>query len=754
LPFRFPHLKLADNRRWFLFLGLVAVVAILLRIIYLAELRHTPPFAVLIGDARQYDYWAQEIAGGQWIGHEVFYQTPLYPYFLAIIFKLAGHQLIVVRVVQAFLGAASCVLLGSAGERFFDRRVGLISAALLAIYPPAIFFDGLIQKSSLDLFLMSAMLAALSAFVTRTHWKWLIPAGAALGLLTLNRENARVLIPIVIVWLLINFRQSNLRRRIGLVAIFSAAMALVLLPVGFRNYRVGGEFLISTSQLGPNLFIGNHPGAGGSYEPLVPGHGNAAYERDDARQLAETAMGRKLSPNEVSNYWVRRSLDYVKSQPGQWLRLMGRKFLLTFTAKEVVDTESIEAYADYSILLRGLLWFSFGVILPLAVFGAWLTRKDSPRLWILYAMFAGLAIAVAIFYVVARYRYPLVPIAIMFAAAGLSSISKNWRQPKRLGVAPLVAALVIAVPINVWPRMSEDETKLNIGEELVRMGQPAQAIPILQEAVKDSPEYAPAHFNLGVAFNAAGRKDEALDEFGSAITLMPNYFDAQAAMALTLLETGRPVGAIEHFREAARLRPDLPAIHRDLGNALMRADKRADALAAYQAALNLNPNDAATHNGIAIALQQDGKIDEAIQHYEAALKLKPDDAGTHSNLAIALDDKGNHDAAMAHLQRAVQLDPDNVGIRANFGDLLSRLNRFDEAIEQYEQAVRLSGDSLEMLLRLAQLYAAAHRFDNAVATLEKAAAQTRAAGAGEATAQIEQAISAYRARMPKSPPAK
>lgn len=36
--------------------------------------------------------------------------------------------------------------------------------------------------------------------------------------------------------------------------------------------------------------------------------------------------------------------------------------LLTFNAREAVDIESIEAYSQYSIALRLLLWLNFGVI--------------------------------------------------------------------------------------------------------------------------------------------------------------------------------------------------------------------------------------------------------------------------------------------------------------------------------------------------------------------------------------------------------
>ena len=167
MSFHIPHFNQKYLRGW-LPLIIIGVPAFALRLVYLVELRGTPLFAVLIGDGKQYDAWAQQIAGGQWIGTEVFYQTPLYPYFLAVIFKVAGHSLLTVRMIQALLGAAACVLLGLVARRFFNQAVAIVAAAMLAIYPPAIFFDGLIQKSSLDLFLMCALLAAL-AEIGRAH---------------------------------------------------------------------------------------------------------------------------------------------------------------------------------------------------------------------------------------------------------------------------------------------------------------------------------------------------------------------------------------------------------------------------------------------------------------------------------------------------------------------------------------------------------------------------------------------------------
>jgi Tfp pilus assembly protein PilF len=603
---RYP--RFLKPHSWLSALILIGVVALLLRVIYLLELRGTPFFSVLIGDGQQYDLWAQQIAAGQWIGTEVFYQTPLYPYFMAVIFKLAGHNLFAVRLIQAVLGSGSCVLLGLACRRFFSQRAGFIAAALLAVYPPAIFFDGLIQKSSLDLFFMALTLFVVGEFQQRRSWKWLVAAGLVIGLLTLNRENARILFPLIVVWLFFAFRDTSLKIRFGWSAIFTSAMLLVLLPVGFQNYYVAGDFLISTSQLGPNLYIGNHEGAQGSYEPLIPGRGNASFERIDATRLAEDALNHKLSPAEVSSYWTNRSLQYIRSKPFDWLSLMGWKVLLTFSAREIVDTESIEVYSDYSRILSLLSWLSFGLILPFGVFGIWCTRSEWRRLWLLYAMLFGLALAVAIFYVVARYRFPIVPIIILFAADGISWSGATIPAIKpaewKRWVPGALLAIAVTIPAFLVVGIGNDETLLNVSQELVRQNRPAEAVPLLEKAISASPNYAPLHFQLGVALNSSGNKDLALDAFDAAIKNQPDYFEAHSAMALTLREKGLAVNALQHFREAVRLRPSSVEARNNLGSALAESGKADEAVADYEEALKIEPDNPTTHSGLALVLHQ------------------------------------------------------------------------------------------------------------------------------------------------------
>ena len=90
---------------------------LIVRLIYIWQIRDSPFFDVLMGDARRYDAWATQIASGDVMGREVFYQAPLYPYFLGTIYAIAGHSLLIVRVCQALLGTASCVFLALTARR-------------------------------------------------------------------------------------------------------------------------------------------------------------------------------------------------------------------------------------------------------------------------------------------------------------------------------------------------------------------------------------------------------------------------------------------------------------------------------------------------------------------------------------------------------------------------------------------------------------------------------------------------------------
>src|SRR6185436_16654141 len=74
-------------------------VALLVRLAHWAAVRGEPFFAQLAVDSQEYDRWAQAIAGGDWLGSQVFFQAPLYPYLLAAVYA-GGRSLDAVYLLQ------------------------------------------------------------------------------------------------------------------------------------------------------------------------------------------------------------------------------------------------------------------------------------------------------------------------------------------------------------------------------------------------------------------------------------------------------------------------------------------------------------------------------------------------------------------------------------------------------------------------------------------------------------------------------
>jgi hypothetical protein len=76
----------------------------------------------------------------------------------------------------------------------------------------------------------------------------------------------------------------------------------------------------------------------------------------------------------VSDYWLQKSWDYIRSQTAQWLALLGKKWLLVWNAREIEDSDDFYIYQQWSWLLSFLAWFNhFGILAPLAVMGLCLT---------------------------------------------------------------------------------------------------------------------------------------------------------------------------------------------------------------------------------------------------------------------------------------------------------------------------------------------------------------------------------------------
>ncbi len=608
----------------------VFLLALAVRMIHVGSIGKAPFARLLVGDARSYDHWAQGIASGDWIGKETFYQAPLYPYALAVLYRAAGHDPMTVRWAQSILGALACAVLALAGRRWFSDAAGLAAGALLALYPPAIFFDGLVQKAALDNLFMCLLLASLGAYTAGGRERWLPIAGAVLGAFALTRENALVFFVVLAAWLPFHLRERRWRARLAAVGLVAAGMACVLVPVGLRNKAVGGEFLITTSQAGSNFFIGNNEKANGRYMPIRPGREMPEFERKDATEVASQAAGRPLSPGQVSAYWWSRSFGWIAAHPGRWLRLLGTKLLLTWNRVELPDTENLEVYADFSWLLRTLsAVFGFAGLAVAGAAGMALAWKASPRPVLLHAMFFGFSGAVALFYVFARYRFPIVPILALFAGHAAAEGVTAWRAGSRRPAAPVVLASAAAAVIAWLPIVPGSGMRAlayeNLGIGFSDDGQDARAIDFYRRSIELDPKQPPCHYNLAVVLARSGRVEEAATELVTTLRLDPSYADAHDNLGVLLAGRGNLADAERHFREAYRLDPSSPLTRVNLGN---------------------------------VALAQ-GRADEAIDWYRKALDARPDYLEARLNLIQAFEHAGRRGEAAAEAKEVLRRDPGN-----------------------------------------------------------------------------------------------
>lgn len=590
-----PRRRIAPIRVW---LASVFALALVVRGAYLLEIRGVPLVRFPVIDAETYLQWARQIAAGDWLGSEPFYQAPLYPYFLGVTMRIVGDHPLAIRFVQALIGAISCVVLASACRRLFSDAAGLTAGCMLALYPPSIFLGTLIQKTVLDELGFAAMIWLISR--VRPNKPMIIHAalGVTLAALSLTRENALLLLPVVAIWVyFVGGGPDAARLRLARIAALGIGAAAILGVVVWRNYAVCGDWLITTYQGGPNFYIGNNPDANGSYVALSAGRGQTRYERIDAIRIAQAALGRELSPREVSSFWYRQAFEFVQSEPLRWLRLTAYKLLLALNAYEIPDSEDQAFYAAHSGLLSGLapIWH-FGVLLPLAIAGFTLMRPMNTESRLIAVIATIFLASTTAFFVLARYRYPLVPLMLPFAAVAAVEIARRVHAREfnslRYGIA---AALIIAIPAN-WPTPFPARAELatsytNAGISLAGAGEPDAAETYLKKALEIEPNKASAHFGMGQIWTLRRKPQPAIAAFERALVAQPDVPHFLAAMGTAKLMAQDVDSAIDYLQRSVAGDPFNPAPWTNLAEAHRRQKGWAEAIDALRRGAESNPDD-------------------------------------------------------------------------------------------------------------------------------------------------------------------
>jgi tetratricopeptide (TPR) repeat protein len=604
---------------------LIFSIALLVRLVYLVQIQDLPFTTHLSLDAASYDRMAQDITGGNWLGHSVFYQAPLYPYFLAVLYKSFGHSLNVVRCIQLLLGAFNCVVVFWIAKRLFGTNKAIWSGSMVVFYGIFVFYEGAIGKDGISYLFTNLTLLSLVSSLENPKWhRWFI-SGIALGCSVLTRGNLILLLPLIMLWMAIAIKPYSIRTTLAAMAIFVIGTFLIISPVTVRNYVVGNDLVLTTSQAGQNFYIGNNPRANGFFENPPRIRLNPKYEEEDFRSEALRITNQKfMKPSEISGFWFKEGLRFIRSNPEKAFELLVKKTAMFWNRFEIPDNYNYYYYRNEATILS-ICFLGFGVVAPLGLFGLFLARKN-PGTWLFALFILGYMASIVPFHMASRYRLPVVPVLIVFASYGLVWIFKTLREKafKPLLLALLPTAL-LATLVN-WKVVDETKT------------------------------FNAPYTELGIIAAEANNFTEAITYFEKALRIDPGYATAHYNMGITLAKQGNYQAAVAAFKEAIRNDPEFLMAYDNLGKSYLRMGKFDEALTAFDNALMLRPDFAQALVGKGIVYHSQGRYPLAIQVYKKALANQPALAPAHYNLACAYAKNGEIDKARSALKQAVALN--------------------------------------------------------------------------------------------------
>jgi hypothetical protein len=380
-----------------------------------------------------------------------------------------------------------------------------------------IFFDGLLLPESAAALSITALALGVLRARESQNGRDAVAAGALAGLAALLRPNVLLVLPLV--WGLVTSARSGARPRAAALASVVLASLAVMAPITARNYTASGEVVVLTTHGGLNLFVGNGPGANGTFRvpPEVPGADSPITQFAAFDHAAETAVGHPLTPSEADAYWRGRVVDQVTTHPLDAAVLLARKTHLFFNARDLGLVLSHELARRVSPVLGGPL-VQFGLLAPLAFVGLLLAAfgaRGRPE-WTLAWLTLGLASSVILVFVTDRYRTPLMPLLAVLAVWMLVRLRALVRgratRPLLVLGAALAGAVLVAWPVPGDRHFDRDYALLALGH--AETGDWAAADEALDDALRIDAHSLPALEARATTLEMRGDRDAALTAWG------------------------------------------------------------------------------------------------------------------------------------------------------------------------------------------------------------------------------------------------
>jgi len=240
---------------------------------------------------------------------------------------------------------------------------------------------------------------------------------------------------------------------------------------------------------------------------------------------------------------------------------------------------------------------------------------------------------------------------------------------------------------------------------LAASGDVASAIALLRDAIRDNPESAELHFQLGTLLAAHDRYEEAELRFTQAINIDREHAEAMVSLALVCGVRQAPGSAVNHLQKAQALRPFDARIGLFLAEAAKASQQQGYAV---RVKATISPDECDDHRG----------IDELSRVIEG----DPDFVDAFLSIPAGFVDGAVFAMLLETLKAALERQPEHAELHYHCGRVLDRLGRRVDAIGENEKAVALNPNFTKALIELGKLYQATDRAADAATRLEQAIA--------------------------------
>ncbi|MBN1295261.1 tetratricopeptide repeat protein [bacterium] len=572
-----PHRKQMDRT----ILLWIFLTALLIRTVWIVQYQQSPLFNYPLLDFTFFEARAQEINEGRFFS-DTYLFNPLYPFFLAGVQRVFGADLFFPRLIQVVLGSFNPLLVYCIGLFAFSRISARFGAFLTAVYLPLVYFDGILMATSLITFLMLAV-TCLLIYARNSTREWLyLPIGILMGFLVLGRPNFLLVMAGLTLWIVVSEPQANIYRRINRALIFACSAFVIVSPITIHYWLQNGEFILVAPHGGINFFIGNNPDATGTYMS-IPGVSDLPGQQIiDSQKKASEALGHEASASEASQYWMDRSIEFIRNHPSRFAGLLVRKIALFWNATEIPSEYSFHFDREFHSVLR-LPFPNFGWIGPLGLLGIVIGHFFRRHCWRERILPIGISfllmVSVILFFVHARYRMAVTPFICLFAGVTLETAITNWRMKQFKNLSLIGLALIPAFyfcHLDLVPR-NDLPGYFNLANAYYQARNLKDAEKCLRYILTRSETLSTWMF-WGTIQQEAGKNKQAEAAYKRALQLDPNHYEAMLNLAILCTQSNRQPEAVAWLEKAENMYPNRPEAILNLAMLFYSCDKSEQAI--------------------------------------------------------------------------------------------------------------------------------------------------------------------------------